>query len=281
MHFSDHLKKTTFKCLHFITNNAVLNVAIDNGEINLLDRVLLKDLYQLHKILMQSDDIKVVVFRSANTEFFIAHADINMIMAMKDAQQPDGKIISPMQKIFENYSQLPQVTIAEIDGITRGGGSEFVLALDMRFATLENATLAQPEAALGIIAGAGGCNRLPPLVGKARALEILLGCEDFDAATAERYGYINRALSTDNIASFVDKLAQQIASFPRQALIATKQQINNACAIDPLALANEYQQMYRCAVADTTQHNMAKALSLGMQTKEAELQSLLDITKQL
>ena len=118
----------------------------------------------------------------------------------------------------DRFRTMPKATIAKIEGICRGGGSEFALACDMRFAAIGRAVLGQPEVALGIIPGGGGSVRLPRLVGRGRALEIVLGCGDFDAVAAERYGYVNRALSENEIGPFVDKLARRIASFPAAAI---------------------------------------------------------------
>jgi enoyl-CoA hydratase/carnithine racemase len=108
---------------------------------------------------------------------------------------------------------MPKATIAVIEGIARGGGSELAMAFDMRFAALNKARLAQPEVALGIIPCGGGTQRLPQLVGRARAMEVILGCDDIDAATAEAWGYVNRALPADQLRPFVDQLANRIASY--------------------------------------------------------------------
>jgi enoyl-CoA hydratase/carnithine racemase len=128
---------------------------------------------------------------------------------------------------FVRLTESPVVSIAKIRGRVRGVGSEFVLACDMRFASRENAILGQPEVGAGVIPGGGGTERLPLLVGRGRALEIILGANDFDGATAERYGYVNRALPDDELDGFVDELARRIASFDRRPIGTAKQLINH------------------------------------------------------
>ena len=123
-------------------------------------------------------------------------------------------------------TQAPAVSIASVRGRVRGAGSEFALACDLRFASLEKAVFGQPEVPAGVLPGGGAIERLPLLTGRARALEILLGGNDFDAATAERYGWINRALPDADLDSFVDAFARRVASFDRQAMADTKRLIN-------------------------------------------------------
>jgi enoyl-CoA hydratase/carnithine racemase len=118
------------------------------------------------------------------------------------------------------------VSIAKIRGCVRGVSSEFVLACDMRFASRENTRLGQPEVGVGLHPGGGGAERLPHLVGRGRALEIVLGANDFDGDTAERYGYVNRALADAELDGFVDGLARRIASFDRRAIAAAKSLVN-------------------------------------------------------
>jgi len=123
---------------------------------------------------------------------------------------------------FVRLTKSPVVSIAKIRGCVRGVSSEFVLACDMRFASRENTRLGQPEVGVGVHPGGGGTERLPPLVGRGRALEIVLGANDFDGDTAERYGYVNRALPDEELDGFVDALACRIASFDRRSIAAAK-----------------------------------------------------------
>jgi enoyl-CoA hydratase/carnithine racemase len=163
--------------------------------------------------------VKVIVFQSANPDFFIAHLDVT-----KAAEQPE--ILGLWRDFVLRLSSTPVVSIAKIRGRTRGIGNEFVLACDMRFASRQNALLGNPEVGVGLIPGGGALEWLPRLVGRSRALEIVLSGDDFDADIAERYGWVNRTLDDDDLDSFVDTLAGRLASFDREVLAAAKAQIN-------------------------------------------------------
>ena len=163
--------------------------------------------------------VKVVVFQSANPDFFIAHLDV-----AKAAEQPE--VLGLWRNFVLCLSSTPVVSIAKIRGRTRGIGNEFVLACDMRFASRQNALLGNPEVGVGLIPGGGALEWLPRLVGRSRALEIVLSADDFDADIAERYGWVNRTLDDDDLDSFVDTLARRLGSFDREVLAAAKAQIN-------------------------------------------------------
>src|SRR5947208_4128737 len=170
-------------------------------------------------------NLRVVVFESANPEFCLAHFDLTGNMGnITTAVGPTGLPI--LMDTFVRLTKSPVVSIAKIRGCVRGVSSEFVLACDMRFASRENTRLGQPEVGVGVNPGGGGTERLPHLVGRGRALEIILGANDFDGDTAERYGYINRALPDGELDGFVDVLARRIASFDRRAIAAAKNLIN-------------------------------------------------------
>ncbi|MBK7053091.1 MAG: enoyl-CoA hydratase/isomerase family protein [Rhodoferax sp.] len=136
--------------------------------------------------------------------------------------------MSPLAQLYIRISQLPQVTIGEIRGRVRGAGGEFALSLDMRFASLERAVFGQPEVGSGLLPGAGGTQWLPALLGRARALEVILSSNDYDAAQAERYGWINRALPDSELSNFVDSLAKRIAAFPQSGIRNAKEMVNLA-----------------------------------------------------
>ncbi|HYC24316.1 MAG TPA: enoyl-CoA hydratase/isomerase family protein, partial [Candidatus Bathyarchaeia archaeon] len=159
-------------------------VTIDHPPINLLDLPLFLDLARLVPLVEADDDAHVVVFRSADPDFFIAHADVNWILTLPAEKPPKLTEIGPFVALMERLRRLPKPTIGAIAGIARGGGSELLLSLDMRFAARRKARLAQPEVALGIIPGGSGTQRLGRLVGRSRALEIVLGCADVGAEEA-------------------------------------------------------------------------------------------------
>src|SRR5215210_1075927 len=208
----------------------VARVTIDHPPLNLLDATLLDDLDRAGRALAADDALRVVIVDSADAEFFIAHADVQAMIGRGDARAERRERLSRFAEMTERWRAMPKATIAVIAGRARGGGSEFVLALDMRFAARETAVLAQPEVGLGIPPGGGATQRLPRLCGRGRALEVILGGEDFDADTAERYGWVNRALPAAELDTFVDRLATRIASFPAPAVAAAKAAIDAAQA---------------------------------------------------
>jgi len=200
------------------TRAGVMVVTFDHPPINLLDGAMMIDLARLEAQVRADPSVRVVVFRSADPEFFVAHADLELIRGLPRDPQPPPTELGFFHALLERWRTLPVVTIAEIDGIARGGGSELALSLDLRFASIEGAVLAQPEVALGIIPGGSGTQRLGRYAGRARALEIVLGGDDFDATTAAAYGWVNRALPRAELRPFVDRLAARIASYPRDAV---------------------------------------------------------------
>jgi enoyl-CoA hydratase/carnithine racemase len=143
--------------------------------------------------------VRVVVIDSANPEFFIAHADVNLILRLPREPQPPPTELPLFHAMADRFGTMPKATIAVIEGRARGGGNELALAMAMRFAARGKAVLAQPEVGVGIIPGGGGTQRLTHLVGRARALEVILGCRDSDADLAERWGYVNRALAESEL----------------------------------------------------------------------------------
>ena len=173
------------------------------------------------------------------------------------------------------------MTIAQIEGRARGGGSEFALSLDLRFAAIDRAVLAQPEVALGIIPGGGGTQRLGRLLGRSRALEAVLGCADFDAETAERYGWVNRALPADEIGPFVEQLAHRIASFPPDAVRLAKQAVDAGLPSPRDGLLSEGHAFNQTLMDPELDARFDAALAAGAQTREGELDldRLLEIAR--
>ena len=217
-----------------------------------------------------------MVIDSANPEFFIAHADVNLILQLPRGPQPPPTELSVFQAMVDRFRTMAKVTIAMIEGRARGGGSELVLAMDMRFAARGRAVLAQPEVAVGIIPGGGGTQRLARLVGRARALEIVLGCNDIDADLAERWGYVNRALPEDELRPFVDALARRIASFPAEAIAHAKAAVTAAEPDLVPGLLEEAHRFAQTLTAEETIRRMERFLELGGQTPEFELDADFD-----
>src|ERR1700757_429538 len=205
--------------------SAYWRVLFDYPPFNILDATIFEGLQDLLARMDASPNLRVVVFESANPEFYLAHFDLTGKLGnIMTAVGPSGLPI--LMDTFVRLTRSPVVSIAKIRGCVRGGSSEFVLACDMRFASRENTRLGQPEVGVGVHPGGGGTERLPHLVGRGRALEIVLGPSDFDGDTAERYGYVNRALPDVELDGFVDVLARRIASFDRRAIAAAKYLVN-------------------------------------------------------
>jgi enoyl-CoA hydratase/carnithine racemase len=205
--------------------SAYWRVLFENPPFNIVDATIFEGLQDLLARMDASPSLRVVVFESANPEFYLAHFDLTGKTGnITTAVGPSGLPI--LIDTFVRLTKSPVVSIAKIRGCVRGVSSEFVLACDMRFASRENTLLGQPEVGVGVNPGGGGTERLPLLVGRGRALEIVLGANDFDGDTAERYGYVNRALPDAELDSFVDVLARRIASFDRRPIAAAKDLIN-------------------------------------------------------
>ena len=204
---------------------AYWRVVFDYPPFNVMDGTMFQSLQDLLARMDASQTLRVVVFESAILDFYLAHFDLTGKLGnVMSGVGPSGLPI--LMDTFVRITKSPVVSIAKIRGCARGASSEFVLACDMRFASRENTRLGQPEVAVGLHPGGGGAERLPHLVGRGRAIEIVLGGNDFDGDTAERYGYINRALADVELDGFVDALARRIASFDRRAIAAAKNLIN-------------------------------------------------------
>ena len=216
------------KKLHITRHSpAYWRVTFDNPPLNLIDPEVLHELQDLINQFEADSELKVVVFDSANPEFYIAHVDILRGGGRGPTDVgPTGLRILP--DFMQCLSRFPVISIASIRGRARGIGAEFVEGLDIRFGSREKMILGQPEVGAALIPGTGGTVYLPLLVGRARALEIVAGSEDYDADTAERYGWINRAIPDAELDDFVDRFARRIASFEKKALIEAKRLVNRS-----------------------------------------------------
>ena len=194
-------------------------VTFHNPPINLIDSVMIGELGELFADIEKNQGPAVLVFDSADPDYFLAHYDITAAnRSLVDALPPGPSGFHPWIDLLVRLSKLPAVTISAIRGRARAAGSEFALATDIRFASRERTVLGQMEVGFGAVPGAGPTSWLPRLVGRGRAFEILLGGEDFGGALAERYGYVNRAIPDDEFENFVDRFARRVATFDRQAL---------------------------------------------------------------
>ena len=269
-----------YQFLKIRVDRGVAFVTIDNPPINLLTLELCAELVRLAGEILADDQVRVTVFDSANPDFFIAHFDVNVLAMLGGQPLPPTPELNDLCKVTEIFRRMPKVSIAKIEGRTRGGGSEFVLGLDMRFGAIGKAVLGQPEVGVGIIPGGGGTQRLPRLVGQARALEVVLGCSDFPAELAERYGYINRALAPDELTPFVEELAYRIATFPAEAIALGKKSVQNAEEMSTVEGLWEETILFTQAIQSApAQARMKRFMELGGQTREVELdlQSLVKV----
>jgi enoyl-CoA hydratase/carnithine racemase len=202
-------------------------VTFDNGPVNLLDPDTVDELGALVGRIENDPDLTVIVFRSEKPGYFMAHWDFLADNARVAAMQPGPTGLHPYVDNFVRLSRLPVATISEIRGRTRGAGSEFVLATDIRFAS-EQAVLGQFEVGVGAVPGGGPMARLGRLVGRGRALEILLGGDDIPASLAAEYGYVNRLIADTDIERFTDTFARRIASFDKVAVAGIKRLVDVA-----------------------------------------------------
>jgi enoyl-CoA hydratase/carnithine racemase len=205
---------------------AYWRITFDNPPLNLLNPETILELKQLMDLIEAKKELRVVVFDSADPGFYFARYDLSRAAETPVEIGPTG--FPAWIDILLRLAQSPVVSIASIRGRTRGGGSELALAFDMRFASREKAIFGQPEVAGGVLPGGGANERLPRLMGRGRALEVILGSDDFDAETAERYGWINRCLPDSELDAFVDQLAKRIASFDGEVIGVAKRLVNRA-----------------------------------------------------
>ena len=250
-------------------DGAVIFAEIAAPPMNLLGPALVRDLVSLIQQTEADSAVKVLVFKSADPDYFIAHVDVTRIGEYREAA---GKLTGEpsLGLLFRHMSVSRLVTIAQVEGRVRGAGSEFVLACDMSFAARASAIFGQPETGFGLIPGGGGIQHLSRLMGRGRALEVMLSAEDYDADLAERYGWINRALPASELADFVASLAHRIGRLPAAGLAAVKDRVN-AIALAP---ADEFRRdsdlFLERARSPEAQSRTKDAVPRGFQTRDGE-----------
>jgi enoyl-CoA hydratase/carnithine racemase len=201
-------------------------VTFDHPPINTITATTVAELSELVGLIEEDPDLNVVVFDSANPDFYLAHYDVEHD-ASRTAALPAGPTgMHAWLDLLVRLSRAPVVSIAAIRGRARGAGSEFVLACDLRFASRENTLLGQFEVGTGVVPGGGPMARLARLVGRGRALEILLVADDFDGPRAEQYGYVNRVIADDQLDDEVDQVASRLARFDHDAIARTKSYVD-------------------------------------------------------
>jgi len=259
-----------FETLTVRQEEAVLFAEIAAPPMNLQGPELVRDLVSLIRRAEADDAVRVVVFMSADPDYFIAHVDVTRIAENRaEAAKLTGE--ASVALVLRHLSASRLVTIAQIEGRVRGVGSEFALACDMRFAARESAIFGQFEPAFGVIPGAGAVQHLVRLMGRGRALEVMLSAEDYDAEMAERYGWINRALPASALGDFVRSLAHRIAGFPAAGAVVLKNRIN-AIALAPAEDFRRDSDLFgETSRNPETQRRFGAAMKRGFQTRDAEM----------
>ncbi|WP_326841135.1 enoyl-CoA hydratase/isomerase family protein [Streptomyces sp. NBC_01558] len=209
--------------------DGVLFATLDSGTLNLVGVDLVRDLVSLVDMLYTDPgDVRVVVIDSASPDYFSAHVDLAAVpQYTAEAAKAGGPGAASLGMFLHKLARVPVITISKAGGRARGGGNELALACDMIFASRERAIFGQFEAGTGALPGAGGVQHLARRLGRTRAIEAIVSADDFDADTAERYGWINRALPDAELDGFVERLATRIAGFPPEGVRAAKRAVND------------------------------------------------------
>ena len=260
-----------FQVLTVELDDGVVNAVIDNPPINLITRDLYRDLTRLVQVVDDEPDARVLVLRSANPDFFIAHYDVELILTFPIDDEPVRSTeLNPFHQLCERLRTMPIPTICEIGGRVGGGGGELAASCDMRFGARGGTILCQMEVPLGILPGGTGTQRLPRLVGRGRAMEIVLAGDDIDAETLESWGWLNRALEPDALRAHVAALAARLASMPAEAVSRAKASVLAATPDPTPGLLEEaylFQETLRTEAAQTRMRNF---LDRGGQTVDGE-----------
>lgn len=250
-----HLKKHS---------DAYVRITIDNPPLNLMDPEFIAELSTLLAELEKDQKIKVVVFDSANPDYFMAHIDL--IRSAEFDLTPKASGFAGWPDIARRMELAPFLTVGLLRGRARGVGSEFLQALDVRFASKEKTQLSQIEVGCGLIPGGGGLERLPYLIGKGRAMEVIIGSDDFDGDTAALYGWVNRSIPDAELDDFVDRFARRVASFESSAIADAKRTIYKRLGLATPEEFRETQQIFFKSISNPgTQARIQQIMKDGFQ----------------
>ena len=260
----------SYETLRISADGAALFAEITAPPMNLLGPELVRDLVALIQRTEADEAVQVLVFKSGDPDYFISHVDLTQVSEYRaEAAKLTGE--ASIGLLFRYLSVSPVVSIAQIEGRVRGAGSEFVLACDMRFAARESTVFGQFEPAFGQVPGGGAAQHLTRLMGRSRALEVMLSADDYGADLAERYGWVNRALPAADLGEFVSSLARRIAGFPAGGQAAVKERVN-AIALAPVEDFRRDSDLFGEGVrTPETQRAIATAMERGLQTRGWEM----------
>lgn len=275
--------------LHVTSTGRIVTAIVDNPPLNLLSGALLQELDAFTRWVAAAEEPLVVILKSADPEIFITHAEFAHLYDIQPDNLPESVAdvtLNAVHLICERLRTMNKVTIAQVEGRTAGGSASMVMACDMRFGALGKAVFNTMSVPIGCVPGGGSSQYMPRLIGYSRAMELILGGLDLDAATAERWGYLNRALPPDEIDDFVRRTAERIAAAPPAAVRQTKEVLALAMAGGSIqeGLREENFRFRHLIATDVSRHAVSAFLDAGGQTREGEtrIEELLgDVLEQL
>ena len=261
-----------FETLHTHLDEGVLRVTIDAPPCNVISAAMLDELHRLGRTSRDDDSVRVIVIQSADPDFFIAHFDVNVILTMPVEDTPRrSSDLSPFHAMCAAFQENPKPSLVKLAGRAGGGGCEFASSCDMRFGVRGRTVLNQMEVPLGILPGGSGCQNLPRLMGRGRALEMILGADDIDGETAYNWGYLNRLFeSVEEMDAFVDTLARRIALWPARAVELAKAAVDRAEIPWRQGLTEENHLVMETLRHPEPRALMRRFLEQGGQTPEGE-----------
>ncbi len=251
-------------------DRGVRRLILDNPPVNIIDGTLIRELFKAVAVAAEDPTCRVLVLQSANPDFFLAHFDVQSLLDSPPQIDPSATELNGFHRMCETLRTMPKPTIAMIDGRVGGGGGEIAASCDMRFGS-PRTILNQMEVPLGILPGGSGTQRLPRLIGRGRAMEVVLGGVDIDAQTATDWGWLNRVIPADQLENFVDQLAVRIASFPADAVAKAKAAVLAASPDPTPGLRVEAQLFGELVTSDDAVTRMRHFMERGGQQPEAEL----------
>ena len=264
---------SSISAIQTTTENGVVFATIDNPPMNFIGAAFINDLITLLDRVDTDRSLKVIVFSSVDPDYFLSRADVSRVADYTAAAARSGAPgDSFLGTLLRRVSDTRAVTICAIAGRTRGAGSEFTLACDMRFASKERAVFGQPEAGTGLTPGSGAMQHLSRLLGRGRALEVLLSSQDYNADAAERYGWVNRSLPEGELNAFVKALAHRIASFPSPALEAIKQRVNAVTLPAVDAVRSDAAVFMALAQSKETRDRLESLSSRGFDKRDGDIE---------